>query len=449
MVRSLWQGMHRLYVKRSTCVAWIALVLGTVALPIRLRAQDLPPVGGDTLFQQPVVNTEAGEFTPSAGFRIFEAKLASLNISLYGLFRYLNQTPGEQTFTDHLGRERTVKARNDINWHRTMIWFTGHFFTTRLRYNVTAWSLGSTQQTLLFGNLQYFVGPLLRVGVGMAPNLTVRSMQGSFPFWAGSDRQMTEEYMRAGFSSGLWITGQPFPKFYYTASVNTNLSQLGVTAANDPRGMAFSGSVQWLPTTGEFGPRGGFGDLEHHERVATRIGASVAHAREGRAAPDSLPNNETQLRLSDGVYVFEEGALAPGIVVRDLDYDEFAVDAGLKYKGLSLQGEYFVRTLSNFNATAPVPQQSITDRGFQVQAMYMVIPHYVGVYGTYGRIADDFGRDPWEVSGGVSFWPASVRSWRINAHLIRVEKSPTGSNFGYYTAGQSGTTISLGTDIIF
>ena len=86
--------------------------------------------------------------------------------------------------------------------------------------------------------------------------------------------------MRAGFSSGLWITGQPFKKFYYTASVNTNLSQLGVTAANDPRGMAYSASVQWLPTTGEFGPRGGFGDLEHHTEVATRFGASVAHARD-------------------------------------------------------------------------------------------------------------------------------------------------------------------------
>ncbi|MFL5521950.1 MAG: hypothetical protein ACJ8B6_13495 [Gemmatimonadales bacterium] len=427
----------------------LLLALAPVLGPARVRAQDLPPVGGDTLFTKPLVNTTAGEFTPSTGFRIFEAGLASLNISVYGLFRYLDQTPGEQTYTDHLGNERAVKARNDINWHRTMVWFTGHFFTQRFRYNITAWSLGSTQQTLLFGNLQYFVGPLLRIGVGMAPNLTVRSLQGSFPYWAGSDRQMTEEYMRAGFSSGLWITGQPFKKFYYTASVNTNLSQLGVTAANDPRGMAYSASVQWLPTTGEFGPRGGFGDLEHHTELATRFGASVAHAREGRAAPDSAPNNETQLRLSDGVYVFSEGALAPGVVVRDLDYDEFAIDAGLKYRGLSLQGEYYVRSLGDFNTSGPVPEASITDHGFQVQAMYMVIPKLVGVYGTYGRVFDHFDRNPWEVSGGVSFWPAGIRSWRINAHLIRVEKSPTGSNFGYYTAGQSGTTFSLGTDVIF
>jgi len=29
-----------------------------------------------------------------------------------------------------------------------------------------------------------------------------------------------------------------------------------------------------------------------------------------------------------------------------------------------------------------------------------------------------------------------------------VEKSPAASNFGFYTSGQSGTTISVGTDIM-
>jgi hypothetical protein len=36
--------------------------------------------------------------------------------------------PGDQTYEDHLGRTRTVKARNDINWHRTFVWLTGFFY---------------------------------------------------------------------------------------------------------------------------------------------------------------------------------------------------------------------------------------------------------------------------------------------------------------------------------
>lgn len=403
----------------------------------------------DTVAVTPFTNTMAGEFSPAKGTTIFTSQRGSLNLSFYGLFRYLNQLPGEQTFTDHLGRERNVAARNDLNWHRTMIWFTGHFWTPKFRYNFTAWTLGSTQQALLFGNLQYQASKGLTIGVGMLPNLTIRSMQGSFPFWAGSDRQMTEEFMRGGFSSGVFVSGQVTPRFYYVASLNTNLSQLGVTATNDSRNLATSAALLWMPTTGEYGPRGGFADFEEHKKVATRFGASAAHVREGRAAADSLNPNETQLRLSDGVYAFDIGALAPGVTIRDLDYDEIAVDAGLKYHGFSFQGEYYTRRLSNFDATGPVPYTQIVDRGLQLQAGYMVIPYKLQVYATTGNVWDEFGRDPHELSGGVSFFPTGTRSWRLNLHLIKIDKSPTGSNFGYYTAGQTGTTISIGTDVIF
>ena len=406
------------------------------------------PPQADTSAAKASVNTTAGEFTPAKGFMVFSSPQASLGISFYGNFRYVSQN-GSTTFIDHLGREQTVKLRNDINWHRSMIWFNGHFWKPNLRYNLTAWSLPTTQQSLVYGNIQYLFNDAVGIGVGMAPNLTNRSMQGSFPFWAGSDRQMMEESLRGGFSSGAWVAGQPIKKLWYNFSVNTNLSQLGVTAANDPRSLAYSLGLQWLPTTGEFGPRGGFGDLEHHEKLATRFGASMAHVNEGRGAPDDQANNETQIRLSDGLYAFQIGALGDGITVRSLDYDVIGLDAGFKYKGFTFQGEYMHRRLSNFDATAPVPVSSIVDKGLQLQVMQMVVPKLLGVYFTAGRLWDQFERNPYELSGGASFYPSRTRSWRLTAHVIQIEKSPAGSNFGYYVAGQSGTTFSLGTDIIF
>jgi hypothetical protein len=33
-------------------------------------------------------------------------------------------------------------------------------------------------------------------------------------------------------------------------------------------------------------------------------------------------------------------------------------------------------------------------------------------------------------------------------HVLHVDRSPTGSNFGYYNAGMTGTIFSLGTDIL-
>src|SRR5436190_12957359 len=266
-----------------TLAAWLLFLL--LLLPIRLHAQDEAGRGvGDTTVTKDssFANGIAGEFTPARGFDLVRTPRASLNISFYGLFRYMNQMPGSQTFTDHLGRVRPVNARNDLNWQRTFVWLTGFFWDPKFRYNISLWSLPTTQQTLLFGNLQYRASPAFVFGVGIGPNLTARSVQGSWPYWAATDRQMAEEFFRGGFSSGFWVTGEITPRLVYKVSVNNNISQLGVIQANDTPNLMYSGSLRWQPTTGEFGPRNGFGDLEFHTHIATQFGVSGATSRESR-----------------------------------------------------------------------------------------------------------------------------------------------------------------------
>ena len=118
------------------CTSAILIVAALAILPASARAQEeagRDPTDTATVSTNSFPNTTAGEFTPAKGFDIAKTKLASLNISFYGLFRYMNQMPGDQTFTDHLGRERQVKARNDLNWHRTFVWLTGFFYTQKFR----------------------------------------------------------------------------------------------------------------------------------------------------------------------------------------------------------------------------------------------------------------------------------------------------------------------------
>jgi hypothetical protein len=393
-------------------------------------------------------NTIAGEFTPGRGFDLVKTSRGSVNVSVYGLIRYLDQTPRDQVYRDHLGRERAVTARHDLNWHRTFAWVSGFFWDPKLLYTVSLWSLPTTEQTLAFGLVRYQAARAITLGAGIGPSLTARSMQGSWPYWAGSDRQMAEEFYRGGFSSAFFVTGEPVARLYYTASINRSLSQLGITAINDNRSFAYSASVWWMPTTGELGPRGGLGDLEHHETLATRFGASACHARESRYAPVAEPPRHQQLKLSDGVNPFETGALAAGLTVTDLDYDELSLDAAAKYKGWSFQAEYGLRRLSDLAADGPLPQASIVDHGFFAQAMVMIVPRAVGLYATVGVVFDEFDRHPFELSGGASLYPTGTRALRLNLHYIHVEQSPTGSNFGYYTAGQTGDTISVGVDFL-
>lgn len=430
------------------------IVLGLLLTPLVARAQDDagPPPLPDTTKTAKVdryANLYQGQFTPGQGFDIIRTTKGTLNISCYGVFRYVNQLPAGQTFIDHLGRERPVTTRNDLNWHRTMVWLTGWFSDPRFRYNITLWSLPTTQQTLLFGNFRYLMSEAMSFGVGIGPNLTNRSLQGSWPFWASSDRQMGEEFIRGGFSSSFWITGKPSKKgIYYTASVNSNISQLGVPAASDTRDMAFSGSVWVQPTTGEFGPRNGFGDLEHHEKLATQFGMSACNSRESRYANVGNSPLATQIRLSDGLNPFDADALANGVTVNKLTYQIFSFDAGAKYKGFSLQSEYSNRLLSDFSATGPLPLGSIRDQMIMAEAMHMVVPTKLGIYAATSYAWDDFARHPWELAGGASFYPYGNRNFRLNLHVIHIEKSPASSNFGFYQAGQTGTTMSIGADIL-
>ena len=85
------------------------------------------------------------------------AKFGTLNISIYAIARYLNQLPGHQTWYDHLGRPREFVGRNDFFWHRTMIWFSGWLGTPKLTYAATVWTVFTTQQSLIYGNIQYSV----------------------------------------------------------------------------------------------------------------------------------------------------------------------------------------------------------------------------------------------------------------------------------------------------
>jgi len=443
----------RYIVQRGGRWGGLVLLAALGLVPCAARAQDdagPPPVIDSMQVKQmeKYENLYQGQFTPGQGFDIIRTARGSINISVYGLFRWVDQTPPQQNFTDHLGRPKTAKARNDINWHRSMLWVTGWFVDPRFRYNITGWSLASTEQTLIFGNLRYLLSEKFTFGCGISPNLTNRSLQGSWPFWAGSDRQMAEEFLRGGFASGAWVTGR-IRRAFYTVSIDRSISQLGNTVADDNRDMSYSASTWIQPTTGEFGPRGGFGDLEEHKAWATQFGLSGCTSREGRYTPVTTPTSKaTQIKLSDGTNPFDADALANGVTVTRLTYQNLSFDAGAKYKGFSFQGEFTYRKLSNFEATGALPLSEINDRGFFAEAMEMVVPAKLGIYAVASYIFDDFHRYPYELGGGASLYPYGNRQWRINLHVVHVDRSPASSNFGYYSGGMTGTIFSLGTDIL-
>ena len=342
---------------------------------------------------------------------------------------------GNETFTDHLGRERPVDLREDIYSHRVLIWLKGWAGIPKLVYVVALWTVNETDQDAIFGNIGYQFSKHLNLYAGIFGNPGSRSLQGSHPYWLGHDRVMADEFFRPFFTQGVWANGQITPGLWYNVSAGNTNSTLGVTASKLDREFTYGGSMWWMPTTKEFGPRGAYGDWEIHDEVATRFGFSTVWSPEERLDGGNIaesPGN-TAVKLADSVNIFETGALAEGVTVTNFDYQILALDAGVKYRGFFFQTEFFWRQLDGFVADGPLPVSVIEDSGFYVQAACYPWPRKVELYAATSQIYGDEDAgfdDSSEYLGGLNFYPAKTRNHRLNLQIIDVNGSPGSSTGG-------------------
>jgi hypothetical protein len=323
----------------------------------------------------------------------------------------------------------------------------------RLVYVITFWTVNATDQKAIFANLGYQFSKKFSLYGGVNGNPGSRSLQGSHPFWLGHDRVMADEFFRPYFGVGVWANGELAPGLFYTTMLANSNSALGITASDLDRHLQTLGaSMWWMPTTHEFGPRGAYGDWEHHDKLATRFGFSSTYSPEQRFPDANGKPKNTTLRLADSLNVFDTGSLAPGVTVDEVHLKELAVDAGMKYKGFFLQTELFARRLDDFKADGLLPVEKIDDTGFYVQTAFYPLPKKLEIYAATSQIYGDndagFSNSS-EYLAGMNFYPFDTRNHRLNLQLMEVNRSPVSSAFGYYTGGQDGFTVSTAFSIFF
>jgi hypothetical protein len=323
---------------------WVSYGCGGEFTVGQAAATTVPPTAAQTPSAPTPAVESWGEFSPGQGFLVGRSSAGELAISAYALIRYLDQTPATDTFVDHLGNERPVDGRNDIFPHRVIIWFKGWLGRPQLVYNIAVWTVNTTNQVALFGNLGYQFSRKLSIYGGINGNPGTRSLQGSHPYWLGHDRVMADEFFRPYFGSGVWVQGEAVGGLWYNVMLGNSNSALDIKATQLDRSFTPSASVWWMPTTKEFGPKGGYGDWEGHEKLATRFGMSASSSTEQRYTnADNGSSGNTTLRLADSINVFDTGALANGVTVELVDFTILSFDAGIKYKGLFLQTEIYNR----------------------------------------------------------------------------------------------------------
>ena len=289
-----------------------------------------------------------------SGVVIHRSDVAEVVLGAYALVRYINQLPAEQQFTDHLGNVHDIDTRNDIQFHRAMIHFRGWLLSTKARYQITVWTVMSTDQTTLYGFLGYQFHKRFNVYAGIN-SLGGTSIGDGFASVLAGERSRHGRRVlpaqlhrrRLGQRRGAARTLVPRRGREQPESARHHRQPARSWTWERAR------PLWWMPTTHEFGPNGSYGDWEYHEKLATRFGVSTARSRENRQLQANTSPENTQIKLADSLNLFDAGSLAPGVTVDEADYRVLAVDAGIKYRGIFAQVEYYNRWLNELRGGWP------------------------------------------------------------------------------------------------
>ncbi len=365
-----------------------------------------------------------------SGFKLVDGKFGSMTLSFYVLARYLNQMGIDDSYTNHNGETIAIDRRQDIQFQKSNLYFRGWVGDPKIRYTVFVWTsnatLGQGAQVVVAGNLQYKFNKHFELGIGINGLPSVRSILGQWPEWLRSDaRPIAEEYFRGSFTTGIYAQGEITDNVYYKTMLGNNLSQLGVDAGQlDNKMDTWSGAIWW--TTGNFGRIPTYGDYEKHPKVATLLGGAFTRSTENRQSqPDNNAPENSQIRLSDGTGIFAINAFAPGTQVINAKYQMSSFNGGVKYNGFSLDAEFYIRWLSDFESTAPIPVENLTDTGFSLQGSAMLKDKTLQAYTTYSYINGDYGK-PSELTVGLNWFPFKTKFFRINPEVMFEDHSPVG-----------------------
>jgi hypothetical protein len=364
-----------------------------------------------------------------------------LKFNINSQIRYLNTTNSDPTYTDHLGVTREVHRRNDITVNRAMFILGGYVFDKRAIYSFTVWTSAGASSIVVAANIGWQFNRALTLVGGYTGVPGSRSLVDTFPFFASTDRMASDNFFRPGFTQGVWAKGEPLNKVFYLAFLGNGLNTLNISANKIDTHLLTSGSVWWEPT-GDYGvpgkSRNMYDDYFASKQVRTRFGTSFTRSREDRFSnlDQSSPEN-TSMYNSDGVLTFSTGAFAPGVTVDEALYKLWAVDAGVKWNGLAVNSQFFMRWISDFIADGPLPLTSTFDRGGEISVGYFLKPRKVMAYGRASWIQGEF-RDNTEYGAGLKFhYLPTERLW-MTTELFHIDRAAYSGAFSPYAAGMNG-----------
>ncbi len=299
-----------------------------------------------------------------------------LRLDLFTQARYTNFARSVNTWTDSTGTPQPIRNYNAVEVTRNFIQFSGFGLDPRLQFTAILFSSTAINDTVYLGWINYHFNDAfdLRVGNWIVPG--TREWFESFRYTLGADRLMATTFFRPNISPGIWAQGEPIKNVRYVAMLANSLNRFSQGIERVGNAPTFGGTLWWEPC-GDFGP--GPSDIENHESPALRLGTNLAVSHEANQGFRARPGWRIPKTPSCGSRTARpcsararwrraSSSISTGIQL-------WTIDAAVKYRGVSLSGEYFFRWLDDFKQTGDrLPFRSLFDHGALLQGGFFLIP---------------------------------------------------------------------------
>jgi hypothetical protein len=359
-----------------------------------------------------------------------------LKVNFHNQFRYIGFASEVRDWTDSAGIVRPVSDRNEFQWIRGWLQFSGYAFDPKFNYALYLDynTVRSDVVNLLLYWLDYRFRPELDLFLGKTKVPVGREWIDSYSATLGPDRSMATTFFRPSISTGVWAQGRFENGFSYITMISDGFNTAAATFRDLDDQLSFSGSFAWEPL-GAFGRT--YSDLAWSETPVVRVGAGGIWSPQRGVQGDIQTGENAQVRLSDGTIITQRGALTPDVVLNRYNIQLYAIDAAFKYRGLVIGGEYFLRHIDHLGGTGPLSVSRLFDQGGYAQAGYFIRPERVELYARTSQVTGPYGSGS-EWAGGLNYFIGGRPNLRFTFDVSKLNSSPADQERTNYRAGDTG-----------
>ncbi len=372
----------------------------------------------------------------------------SLAISGFIQLRWFEFARSATEWTSATGQVRPISNINTFNLNRFLVSFGGHAVDERLLYNIAIFGtsdggLRSAVVPIGFGGWRF--GKEATLGLGVTQLMVTREWMEPSGWQMGVDRSLANTFFRPGFSPGAFAKGVVSDTLNYQAGIWNGIDGGTLGVLRRGTSMAFAGMTWWEPLA----PMGlGYGDMEHHDETAVRIGLGGCYARTQNQLLTGQNPEDTLVRLSDGTALAEPNALGPDTTLTQFQYQLAAVDMGWKRAGWAANFEYYFRVLDGFVGTGVFERSNTFDHGGSAYLSWCFLPRTLEAYARSSVLTGPYGTGQ-EYGGGLNWYLNRSRQGRLSLEALSINRSAAQNILYPYRAGYTGTAIQTQLMVIF